>query len=82
MLYNEPHRTQNREDTWEETNWLFEKPIHDITNFDYPSNSRKCTSKKALRTQYYLSTSPKPLTKGRWSKYYSPTAYPKKLWQP
>ena len=33
-------------------------------------------AKKNLRQQYYLSTSPRPLTsytEGRWSKYYSPT---------
>ena len=40
---------------------------------------------KTSTQQYYLSTSPKPLTpytEGRWSKYYSPTAYPKKSSQP
>ena len=40
---------------------------------------------KELKEQYYLSTSPRPLTpytEGRWSKYYSPTAYPKKPSQP
>ena len=39
---------------------------------------------KSLRQQYYLSTSPRPLTpytERRWSKYYSPTAYPKKSLQ-
>ena len=34
------HRTENWENTWEEPKWLSEKSIHDITNFDYPSNSR------------------------------------------
>ena len=28
------------------TKWLLEKSIHNITNFDYPSNSRRCTCKK------------------------------------
>ena len=40
---------------------------------------------KTYRQQYYLSTSPRPLTpyiEGRWSKYYAPTAYPKKPSQP
>ena len=64
---------------------LSEKSIHDITNFDYPSNSRRCTSKKNLRQQYYSSTSPRHLTQyteGRWSKYFSPTASSKKPSQP
>ena len=30
----------------EELKWLSEKSIHDITNFDYPSNSKRCSSKK------------------------------------
>ena len=46
--------------------------MQDITNFDYPSNSR-CTCKKTLTQQYFPSTSLKaliPYTKGRWSKLY------------
>ena len=38
---------------------------------------------KTWKQQYYLSTSPRPLTpytEGRWSKYYSPMAYTKKLY--
>ena len=38
-----PHRTQNWEDTLEEPKWLSEKSIHDITDFDYPLNTRRCT---------------------------------------
>ena len=35
----QPHRTQNLEDFFEEPEWLSDKLINDITNFDYPSNS-------------------------------------------
>ena len=37
--------TQNWDNTEEEPKWLSEKSIHDITNFDYQSNSR-CMCKK------------------------------------
>ena len=40
------HRTENWENTLEESKWLSEKSIYDISNFDYPSNSRRCTCKK------------------------------------
>ena len=39
-------RTQNWEHTLEESKCLSEKWIHDVTNFDYPSNSWRCTCKK------------------------------------
>ena len=87
----QPHRTQNWENTEEEPKWLSEKSIHDITNLDYPSNSRRCSRKKPPKNKqtsgqhYYSSTSPShltPYTKGRWSKYFSPTASPKKPSQP
>ena len=42
-------------------------------------------AKKNMWKQYYLSNSPRPLTRyteGRWSKYYSPRAYSKKPSQP
>ena len=37
----QPHGTQN----WE-PKWLSDKSIHDVTNFDYQSNSWRCTLKK------------------------------------
>ena len=46
--------------------------------------SKYCKVQKTLKLQYYLLTSPRPLTpctKGRWSKYYLPKAYPKKALQ-
>ena len=61
------------------------KSIHDITNFDYPSNSRRSSCKKTSKQFYYWSTTLRPsipYTKKRWSKYFSPTAFPKKLLQP
>ena len=39
------HRIENWEDTSEEPKWLSVKSIHDITNFDYPSNFRRCSIK-------------------------------------
>ena len=84
-IYTQPHRIPNWEDTLEEPKCLSEKSIHGIINFDYPSNSCRCTCKKTYSQQYHLSTSPRPLTpytEGRWSKYYSLTAYPKKQSQP
>ena len=45
----------------------------------------KVYAQKTYRQQYYLSTLPRPLTpftEERWSKLYSPTAYPKKPSQP
>ena len=40
------HRTKNWENTLEEPKWLPEESIHDITNFEYLSNSRRCSRKK------------------------------------
>ena len=54
--------SKNWEYTYEEPKWLSEKTIHDITNFDNPSNSWRCTCKKILRQQYCLLTFPRPLT--------------------
>ena len=64
---------------WEWISWK----VHTL-NFDYPANSRRIRA-KIERQQYYLSTSPWPLTpytEEIWSKYYLPTANPKKLLQP
>ena len=44
----QPHWTLNRENFLEETKWLSEKSIHDITNFDNPSNTW-CSCKKIPR---------------------------------
>ena len=38
----QPYRTQNWENTYEELKLVSKKPIHDITNFGNPSNSRRC----------------------------------------
>ena len=48
------HRTQNSEDSKEAPNWLSEKSIHDITDFNYPSNSRQCTCKKLEATILFV----------------------------
>ena len=58
---------------------LSEKSIHDITNFDYPSNFR-CSCKIPLG-DYYLEISPRhltPYTERRWNTYFSPMVSPKK----
>ena len=41
----QPHRTENWENNKEEPKWLSEKSIHDITDFDYPLNSRRTWKK-------------------------------------
>ena len=42
------HGNRNCEDTEEESKWLSEESIPDITSFDYPSNSKSCMCKKNL----------------------------------
>ena len=76
----QPHITRNGEDTLEEPKWLSEKSIHDIKDFVYMSNSKRCTAKNLEATILFTDFS-KALTlytEGRWSKYYSPSACPKK----
>ena len=42
MLY---YSTENWENSYDEPNWVLAKSIHDITNFDYLSKTRRCMSK-------------------------------------
>ena len=50
----QPHRTENWENTYEEPKWLSEKTIHEITNFDYPSNSWRCSGKNLEATLLFV----------------------------
>ena len=51
MVFN---RTPNWEHTLEEPKWLPEKKIRDVTNFEHPSNSWRCTCKNLQATILFV----------------------------
>ena len=78
-----PKRCEYNNKAEDDSSKTLNDPIEMLQNFKHLVSVEflKVFVQKTTRQYYYSSTSPRfltPYTEGRWSKYYSATAYPKK----